>query len=280
MKWFTQLTNYAKSYWCKTRGVATRDDDRRTLEQWFEQPFGKRLLQQEQVQLNDTLPEMFGFHLLQMSAIPGGLSTVSSTINHRFIFTPEKEYRTSTVSEFEALPLPSDTVDVCILHHALEFSPQPHQLLREAARVTIPHGYMVVFLYNPWSLWGWLKHIRRLCFGKADSCYHDLHRHRVEDWLRLLDFTPVSITRIAYQPPIQSVNWLERFSAIGYFMQRYQVFGGAAKVLVARKEVSVGSPLHSRWAVLRPKMGFGVAKPTSFVHNPPSTKKHIPKKGC
>ncbi len=277
MKRFALLSKSLKDYWLKTRGVSTRKNDRKLLEDWFERPFGKRLLQQEQVQLNETLPEMFGFHLLQMSAVPGGLSTVSSTINHRFIFTPEKEYRTSTISEFEALPLPSDTVDVCILHHALEFSSQPHQLLREAARVTIPHGYLIIFLYNPWSLWGLLKQIRHIIFAQPDSCYHDLRRHRVEDWLRLLDFTPISVTRVAYQPPVQSLSWLERFSAIGYFMQKYQLYGGAAKVLVARKEVSVGNPLHSRWAILRPKIGFGVAKPTSFVHNPPSPKKHTPK---
>lgn len=267
MKNLAVLAKRLKRYWQRSRGVVYRKKHRLILKDWFQRPYGESLLKAEQQALDDLLPGMFGFHLLQLSAIPGGLSTKASTINHRYVFSPLKEERTSTISTFELLPLPSDCIDVCLLHHALEFSSNPHQLLRETARVTIPHGHIVIISYNPWSLWGLVKQFRRIVGGKTDSRYHDLTCSRILDWLRLLDFTPVSVHCTGYTPPIQSLNWQKRFTSFEHFSAKRQLFGSSIKVIVARKEVTIGSPLHSRWESLRPKLGFGVAKTSGFVHN-------------
>ena len=37
-----------------------------------------------------------------------------------------------------ALPVESDSVDVVVLPHILEFEAQPHEALRESARVIVP----------------------------------------------------------------------------------------------------------------------------------------------
>jgi len=37
--------------------------------------------------------------------------------------------------------------------HTLEFTNDPHQVLREVDRVLIPEGHVVILAFNPWSLW-------------------------------------------------------------------------------------------------------------------------------
>jgi SAM-dependent methyltransferase len=41
-----------------------------------------------------------------------------------------------------------------LLPHVLEFSDNPHQVLREVSRILMPEGHVVVSGFNPWSLWG------------------------------------------------------------------------------------------------------------------------------
>ncbi|MCQ4062135.1 class I SAM-dependent methyltransferase, partial [Klebsiella pneumoniae] len=60
-------------------------------------------------------------------------------------------------AEFEELPFESQSLDMIVLPHVLEFSEDPHQLLREVERVLMPEGRVVITGFNPMSLWG-LRH--------------------------------------------------------------------------------------------------------------------------
>ena len=51
----------------------------------------------------------------------------------------------------DALPLATDSVDALLLPHTLELHDNPHEVLREVARVLIPEGHVVVLGFNPVS---------------------------------------------------------------------------------------------------------------------------------
>src|SRR5205085_2507192 len=51
------------------------------------------------------------------------------------------------------LPLASQSVDLVALPHVLEFHPNPHEVLREAERVLMPEGQVVISGFNSLSLW-------------------------------------------------------------------------------------------------------------------------------
>ena len=57
------------------------------------------------------------------------------------------------VAEPAALSLQSDSVDVMLLPHTLEFAPDPHEVLREAARVLTGEGELVVLGFEPLGAW-------------------------------------------------------------------------------------------------------------------------------
>jgi SAM-dependent methyltransferase len=56
--------------------------------------------------------------------------------------------------DFAELPFASQSLDLVVLPHVLEFAAEPHQVLREVERVLIPEGQVIICGFNPASLWG------------------------------------------------------------------------------------------------------------------------------
>ena len=52
------------------------------------------------------------------------------------------------------LPIATQSIDLVLLPHVLEFAEEPHAVLREVDRVMMPEGRLVIVGFNPWSLWG------------------------------------------------------------------------------------------------------------------------------
>lgn len=87
----------------------------------------------------------------------------------------------------EALPLPNNSLDAMVLHHALEAAADARSALREAARALRPGGRLVICTFNPLSLWG----ARRLYAHVWDDSFAGLRLVsplRMRDWLALLGF--------------------------------------------------------------------------------------------
>lgn len=83
------------------------------------------------------------------------------------------------------LPIASESIDVLILPHVLEFETNRHQILREVERVLKPEGRLFILGLNPWSVHGIFHHLtHRSSFWRGNfvSC------QRVLDWLSLLKF--------------------------------------------------------------------------------------------
>jgi ubiquinone/menaquinone biosynthesis C-methylase UbiE len=85
------------------------------------------------------------------------------------------------------LPLESESVDMVILPHLLEFDDDKHQVLREVERILKPEGKLVILGFNPWNLY--INYQYLLHRSKGASWVPPLvSRTKIEDWLRLLNF--------------------------------------------------------------------------------------------
>ncbi len=69
--------------------------------------------------------------------------------------------------EPEALPFPSSFLNRIVLIHILEFSQTPYQVLAECERVLAPHGRLMVFCFNPVSLFGIMRPFMRYYFKEG-----------------------------------------------------------------------------------------------------------------
>lgn len=84
-----------------------------------------------------------------------------------------------------ALPVATESIDMLVLPHVLEFEDNPHQVLNEAARVLKPEGQMIVLGLNPWSPKSLAK---QLMFRRDFGLKNRIGCYRLMDWLAILKF--------------------------------------------------------------------------------------------
>lgn len=157
------------------------------LPKWFAGAFGSRLLAAEREQCG-TLSLPPGFRLLHLGVSPCHGVADCFVLPCRFSFTQEPATGVDGACRFDALPLPSDTFDVVVLHHALDFCAQPQRVLAEAARVIRPGGRVVLIGFNPYALPGIGKWLLAPWHAAGVWRHNSLRRSRVSDWLVVLGF--------------------------------------------------------------------------------------------
>lgn len=161
---------------------------------WHDTKYGKELLICEQKLIAENLKNIFGLHILQIGMPEINFLEDNCRINHRLVLSNDYLFKPSNsisklYSHDYAIPLASDSLDAVIVCHALEFSSNPHAVLREIDRVLLPEGHLVILGFNPWSLWGLRARLTRNEENNKYPWDGDwISRHRMIDWLSLLNF--------------------------------------------------------------------------------------------
>lgn len=156
------------------------------LESWYATAAGSNLQAAVQAALEPILETAFGYHLLQVGHVRQQPLFGNSRIRHRAYAAPRPGHGVTVVAEHDELPLESDSVDVVIAHHCLDFTSQPHQVLRELQRVLTPNGQLLLIGFNPWSLLGAVHRLRGLGGNPLWQNHRPVGCTRLLDWLRLL----------------------------------------------------------------------------------------------
>lgn len=233
----------------------------RQLSDWFTHSPGLLLADAERREFGRILPNLFGYHILQLSTGMGGDLLSTSRIAHRTVLCQDAlpEAHIGLVARPEALPIATDSVDVLVLPHTLEFSTDPHQVLREADRVLVPEGHVVITAFSPLSFWGiWrLLHRRR---QRVPWCGRFIGQTRLKDWLALLGFEIVLTRGCFYRPPLRHAGLMQRLE----FLERIGTRGGplpsSVYLVVARKRVSTLTPIKPRWSPRRRLVAAGLTE--------------------
>lgn len=186
------------------------------LAEWWQGPCG-HYLASEQAQLLAALDYAGGYHQLQLSSfghqfvLPNGSGQAPA--GHPFALHPtvlagDRAQLPAALADFAELPLPSGVIDHLILHHALEYSRRPREVLAESARVLADGGQLTLIGFNPLSPWGSVAPL----LGRLGRCgrielapvgrFHRLRAARLVDWLALLQLQVASISYGAYNPPL------------------------------------------------------------------------------
>src|SRR5690606_29608016 len=127
------------------------------LAEWLETPPGRYVRGWEQKQVDTIVSNVFGYHAIQVG-LPHWDLLQANRIPYKgrthIEYPQAAELGATMVIEPESLPFESQSIDLLVLPHVLECSSDPHQVLREAERVLMPEGRVVITGFNPWSLWG------------------------------------------------------------------------------------------------------------------------------
>lgn len=224
------------------------------------------MLAWEQDRVDRGVADAFGFHALQLG-LPQLDGLRANRMPHRWVASeslivpdplpvppPADEISTTVVGEqpvqlhceYDALPFPSASLDLVLMPHTLELAADPHQALREAERVLVPDGRLLITGFNPASLWGLRQRagqarlrmgLRRGRAPLMPSAGEFIGYWRLRDWLRLLSFEVEGGRFGCYRPPWRSARWLERSAWLERVGERWWPVLGAVYFLVAVKRV-------------------------------------------
>lgn len=251
------------------------------LSAWFATPPGRYLLDWERTHFDAVVANLFGYHALQLG-LPELDALRGNRMPHRWLALPESADPAVTaglgappgvalVTHAAALPFPANSLDLLVLPHTLEFSADPHTVLREVERVLVPEGRVVISGLNPASLWGlrqwrtrWAKRLG--CRGEAARLFLPdagdfIGPWRVRDWLRLLSFELESQSMGCWRPAVRSEKWLQRFAWMDRAGARWWPVLGAVYFLVAVKRVRGMRMLGPAW-----KPSRAIAQPVAVAH--------------
>lgn len=156
------------------------------LESWYANATGRRVQASVQAALEPILETAFGYHLLQVGLTRQQPLFGTSRIRHQVYIAPHPGQAVTLVAEHDELPLESDSVDVVIAQHCLDFAVEPHQVLRELQRVLTPHGQLLLLGFNPWSLLAGVHWLRGIGGNPLWKGHRPVGCPRLLDWLRLL----------------------------------------------------------------------------------------------
>ena len=241
------------------------------LDRWFRQDLGRCLLEYERALLRRLLPDLFGYHLVQLGSLFQQDVLSCSRISHKLIVQLQAsgagiQDGADLMAADDALPLVADGIDLVLAPHVLEFAENPHKLLREIERVLIGDGHLILLGFNPWSLFG----LWQCCLAWREGppwCGHFYSLARVKDWLSLLDFEIVRIERFFYRPPLHSIRFLQKLRLIEKVGRHgWSCFGGAYLV-VAKKRLIPLNPAKLRWPGKRRMVVSGIAEPSTRVES-------------
>lgn len=237
---------------------------------WLKTPAGAYLQAWERARFDEAVSDIFGYHALQL-----GLPEIDTLHTNRMPYqwlsldslshldagntaaqtlaTQSTPRKVALLTHSAALPFPANSLDLIVLPHTLELSPDPHATLREVERVLVPEGRVVISGLNPASLWGLRQRrarlARRLGLGQLylpqDGDF--IGHWRLRDWLRLLSFEVESAQFGCYRPALSSARWLGRFAWMDWAGSRWWPIFGAVYFLVATKRVRGMRLLEPAW---------------------------------
>ena len=212
-------------------------------QQWFETCLGQYLLEREQSYFDQAVMDVFGYNAVQIG-FPQHDFLRTNRMPLQFCADIEKGAALLANPDF--LPIESNSIDLVLLPHILEFSSNPHQILREVQRVLVAEGQVIICGFNPRSLWG-----ARKWFGSSKHNFpwngNFIALPRLKDWLTLLDLEMTAGKLSCYAPPINQEKWLQRFKFMEFTGDRWWPISGGVYFLQAIKRIHGMRVIKPAW---------------------------------
>jgi SAM-dependent methyltransferase len=235
----------------------------RAVSEWLATSLGESLLQQESRAVEEAFDGIFGEQCLQLGhwGDPHTFLRFARTQRFALIAETECEEGRFALGQLHRLPVASDSIDLVLLPHTLDYSDRSQAILREVHRVLRSDGHLVVLGFKPGGLWG----LRRLLpgAGMPPAIEHLIAERRLRDWLQLLDMRIHGIDRFFFRWPLSG----NRSASSQIWEQRGQRWWpelAACYMLTAQKRISTLTPVRPTWRKTA-KVVTGLAEPSTRV---------------
>jgi SAM-dependent methyltransferase len=239
--------------------------DNQDYKRWLKTDSARRLLSLQSSWLQTKLRRFSGAHLMFHGLDPKLDLLSTSPIKHAFRMALPWQAGITTDAWMISSdwPLADQSIDLVVMQHSLDFTRQPQQMIREAARTIVPSGYLIIIGFNPWSWWGGVQ--KTLPFSiNMPWVANAVSMKRLQDWLLLLDFSIQSTETLGHLWPI--TLFPERVSQRIDGVLAGSLGMGNFYMVIAQKTTLGMTSLRSKpWSILEPQLGWaknmGKSKP-------------------
>ena len=198
---------------------------RKFLFAWYQTPRGKLLKELETDYLKKAITVSCQQHILQIGGLGWESEFIDCSLYKNYTILDAKGLGCEMARKIRAkaysLPIQTDSMDMVIVPHLLEFDTHRFQTMREIERILKPVGILVILNFNPLSFWVryqflWDKKL-------ADSWGgHFIFRSRMFDWLKLLNFE-VTVSSIFNLDTVLSKQGKSINDGFSFFYTAYAV---------------------------------------------------------
>lgn len=244
---------------------------REGLDGWLGHGPGALLRRREMHIASELISNLFGYQLVLVGPsayVP--LLAKSRVLHTSVVVPPDGQAEQKTIpppdsacawlrADADALPLASDSIDVVLLPHVLEFARDARGALREAERVLVGEGHLMLIGFNPVGAMG----LWRACLkhrGAPPWTGEFFSTARIKDWLALLGFDVVVVQSAFFRPPFENPRLLNRLGFLERAGARMWPYLGATYVILAKKRLTTITPVRGRWRRSRRLVSVGVAE--------------------
>lgn len=211
---------------------------------WYSTQVGNAVLETERLAIENLPVKLFGHYLLQLDGPNdfdfSSLSGVQKKIylHNEFSYLPAKYCDYSVCGDFTDLPFLQGSIDIAFVFHALEFTKQPYQVLHELSNILVPEGYLLIFGFNPYSLFG----IKHFFSGDSHSLWQGkyINMNSLLHWLTELGFVIAHQQTMFFRPPFKTKKMLGKFLFLeGLGSMFCPSLGGITMILAQKKEIGL-----------------------------------------
>lgn len=221
------------------------------LSQWYATSLGQSISQQLEAELSVRLGDVFGYQGLQIGNLVPGLHLLQGAGLQRYLTLDAPGNKADIHADVLSLPVASETMKAVAFFHTLDFCDNPHQALREADRVLTQDGQLIIIGFNPFSAFG-ARHAFSAWRRREPWNGRFYPRHRVSDWLSVLNYRVLDSQAMFMRPPVNSERLLRRLGKLEKLESVLSPIGGLY-IMRARKE-TLPMTLMRQWGRQRNKL--------------------------
>ena len=148
------------------------------------------------------------------------------------------------ITESKRLPFEDNSHDVIVIIHALDYTENPYELVREIDRIATDDANVTLIGFNKSSLWGLIKPIKEKIKPPWFLNFHSLYN--IREWFKVLGYDS-SYKKTGAFMPITSKNMSRYMSKISFLQKIFASDLGGIYFLVFDKKMIPLTPIKLKF---------------------------------
>ena len=177
------------------------------VEQWLSRDLNAQYRAQLETVIGDHLQHCFGVYRLHIGPGSNAASRIPASMSRTLVMGVDSNHQ--VLVDPLALPVVNESIQALVIHFLFDMTTKPHELIREAARIVMPGGKIVVCGLNPNCVWGFRNNLHNRVINVPS-----MSPKRLKDWFTLLHFKVTKLDYSGHRLAINNRQWFTRTDKI------------------------------------------------------------------